>query len=282
MSAYIGIWDAYSGLECDRIKQAKRLKETLCQTCRQIKTKPKDPSKVEWSVDMELEMGTYAMVLDRVHCPICKLLVGLVEMKTVDAGAELKEKAYRARVMSDPDGPYIQIRTSEGEWGGTFIGSIRLMNPENSVLNPYHQSLKLSGFHSNHVHNSQEQVASQHESPIQSGGPAPFQLLNQWLKTCVAKHGPLCNEPRSRHQKHLNLLLIDAIEGRLVEGNSTLRYFALSYVCKLKHFTQYTTFMYSVFFFGLPPKQRDIRQHESADTLSRGQRPDATNDDGEH
>jgi hypothetical protein len=229
---------------------------------------------------MKLEMGTYAMALGRVHCPICRLLVGLVEMNAIDAGVELKEKAFMARVMSDPDGPYIQIRTSEGERNRAYVGSIRLMNPENAVLNPYHQSMALSSTHSNVVQNSQKQVVGQHKSPIQSGGPVSFQLLDQWLRTCQANHGPLCNEPRSRHQKPLKLLLIDAVEGRLVEGSSSLRYFALSYVCKLKHFTPHMPFQ--VLCNSFASLEADASGSMSCDTLPRGSRPDAANDNGEH
>jgi hypothetical protein len=230
MASYICIWDAFSGLECDRIKQTKRLKAALCKICVGIESKPQNPEYISWGVDQELKMGTHVMISARGHCPICRLVLGLVDMKAVGTGngREFYEKSsYQARIMSDPDGPYIQIRT-DNEGPTTYIGSIRLMNPENPLLNPYQQCQKLSGFRSTAPHSDGHQRID--EEVVKSEEQVSFRLLRQWLRTCEKQHGVLCNEPRSKDHENLKLLLIDAVDRRLIEGDSSYRYFAISYV----------------------------------------------------
>lgn len=57
-------------------------------------------------------------------------------------------------------------------------------------------------------------------------------VISSWLKDCETKHGTSCADkiPMKRYQKPIELMLIDVEKRRLVRGQSSFRFLALSYV----------------------------------------------------
>ena len=62
------------------------------------------------------------------------------------------------------------------------------------------------------------------------GETLDYDLVRSWLQDCVVNHGTICNHPVSSSDSPLSLLLLDVRRMRLVRGDSSCLFLALSYV----------------------------------------------------
>ncbi|KAE8449800.1 hypothetical protein EG329_007276 [Mollisiaceae sp. DMI_Dod_QoI] len=155
-------------------------------------------------------LGTLAeIVKNRESCSLCQLILRAlfdddVRLETLDS-----QQGHKCKLEIEADHLEIDL---EGK-----RRSIGLLKDHSSIAEQTHSN------------------SDADKSPVEMRIPWPqfdVQLISSWLKDCETKHGSPCTDqiPMKRYQKPIELMLIDVEKRRLVQGQSSFRFLALSYV----------------------------------------------------
>ena len=186
----------------------------LCNRCSDIRVRLEQGLPVS---DEIIFLGPLKRIKDRQNCPLCRLIV-----KSLPRGDTTTDKGD-IQCMLNP-------RQDCGETFALFFGNttnpalkawIRIECPP-GILDEFHSSS--SPVQSLDSHSLDEMAKRTLTIDVQK--------VRSWLQECENQHGVQCDghelSPQTRNTH--DMLLIDVVEDKLVDGNQKSRYIALSYV----------------------------------------------------
>ncbi|EXJ57261.1 hypothetical protein A1O7_07608 [Cladophialophora yegresii CBS 114405] len=211
-------------------KQGKFPNPKLCRVCRHVKLlKPSDHgAKFTWNTEQYFPFGTYAQLLTRKHCSICRLVLSLC---SADRGSSLHPQL--AQIDREIQGTQFHAQKLPSgeillgvEYGMITVGALRIVNQRN-LPEAVRQTTQASTLRS--------VLENAHGAglPVDQGDQRiDIQKIRGWLYDCHINHGELCNDldDSQRYADDIPLILVDVQENCLVSATSAERYFTLSYV----------------------------------------------------
>ncbi|OCT46943.1 hypothetical protein CLCR_02228 [Cladophialophora carrionii] len=210
--------------------QGKYPNPKLCRVCRYVKLlKPADPGATfTWNTQQYFPFGTYAQLLTRKHCSLCRLVLSLC---SVDEGSSLHPQL--AQIDREIQGTQFHTQKLPSgeillgvEYGMMTVGALRIVN---------HRNLPAAVRQTTQVSSLRSVLENAHGAglPIDQGDQGvDFQKIRGWLYECHSNHGELCNDLGDSHRyaDDIPLILVDVQDNCLVSATSAERYLTLSYV----------------------------------------------------
>ena len=207
--------------------EGKHPNPRLCLTCRSLK--PLRPvagrGTFQWNPDMiYLPLGTWEQLRTRRDCSICRLVRSLIATDPESDSQVLHPRLQNTNPEIQGAGLYVGEMEESGErvlaveYNQRVVGYLKILpNKERITISAYLQAqLTPKG--------------TPHEPESESRKASP-EVLKGWLDNCELKHGEACHRSTNpRYTTHIPLVLIDVVDRCLVQGTSSTKYFALSYV----------------------------------------------------
>lgn len=226
---------------------AEHLADSLCEACKSVNLCLEDfweeregaPKTSESRLVVPFRtvfIGTFGEVRSRINCPLCRLAV-TTETHELERFAKSKERL--ANQILDSKQVIIQLGflTPRGVGGLHLERAPVVLYLSNTydcrtLFTPLATDMVVAGG-----------FTPQYFTRDTRDVEAKCALIQQWVKTCETGHGSYCRWHDNSHISPANptsLLLIDVVDGCIVEGSHGDRYVALSYVWGSKPFFMLT------------------------------------------
>ncbi|KAL5325294.1 hypothetical protein ACEPPN_006419 [Leptodophora sp. 'Broadleaf-Isolate-01'] len=206
--------------------EGKNPNPALCRICRKLKVfKPSEEGFV-WNEKVRfIPFGNFNQLYLRRPCTICHLILALISgpggsglhPTLVSIDPEVQGTSIEPMKL-DSGAEVLQVR-----YGLREVGALRIVN-----MNDSHESLR-QGFQIKNVVSAEDVLKNKNSPLLQKNQTVSVPKIQKWLNNCQHNHGRQCNGEVSSPVK-VPMMFIDVIDECLVHADSSVKYFALSYV----------------------------------------------------
>ncbi|KAG4436544.1 hypothetical protein IFR05_007982 [Cadophora sp. M221] len=206
--------------------EGKNPNPSLCRICRKLKILKYSESGFVWNEKVKyIPFGNFNQLYSRRPCSVCHLILSLISgpghsglhptLASIDP--EVQGTSIEP-VKLDSGAEVLQVR-----YGLREVGALRIVDRNN-----LHQSLR-QGFQIEGGVSPEDVFKNKTGPTIRKDQTVSIPRIQRWLNNCQHNHGRQCNGEVSSPLK-VPMMFIDVIDDCLVHADSSVKYFALSYV----------------------------------------------------